>query len=162
MFFTNFHQKLWNSMKIYKVFWNFCHQETPILTVKSHFSPNDPTFLWHFASPDAPWKLGAAHHARTPSRALGPQLHYACNSVFYFLIILNNNFSLLSSQNWNCSKCCQLSTFELPLAIFLLKTQIWQVKIEQILIKVVNWQLFEQFQFWEDKREKLLFNIIRK
>ena len=41
--------------------------------------------------------------------------------IKYFQIILNNNFSLLSCQNWNYSKSCQLATFESPIGNFSVK-----------------------------------------
>ena len=38
--------------------------------------------------------------------------------IKYFQIILNSDFLLVSSQNWNCSKSCKLATFELPIGNF--------------------------------------------
>ena len=61
--------------------------------------------------------------------------------IKYFQIILNSNFSLLSCQNWNYSKSCQLATFELPIGNFSVKNLNLISQIQQILIKVANWQL---------------------
>ena len=75
--------------------------------------------------------------------------------IKYFQIILNNDFLLLSCQNLNCSKSCQLATFGLPIGNFdqnLLNFDRSNLRFftEMLPIgnsKVANWQPFEQFKF---------------
>ena len=73
-------------------------------------------------------------------------------AIFQFYLAKIENTQKVA--NWRLLSC--------QLATFLLKTYIWSDKIQQILIKVANWQLFEQFQFWLDNSKKSLFNMIWK
>ena len=66
---------------------------------------------------------------------------YTEQRIKYFQIILNSNFLLLSSQNWNCSKSWQLATLSCQLETLIKICSILAGQIWLFNWNVANWQL---------------------